>query len=159
MHPICVYFITKWHFHKTTSGYIALIVVLCDEYETNLHFILVRTTEWKITWKLPIFLVRNAIALIVKKCWSPRDFGMKPVVIFTCCSLFDHNPSLICQMLHELEKKISPWLSCMVINSLQAIFCWKKLEAQMLHWIAPHFHSHIHNATLWRKVWQLTMFR
>ena len=36
---------------KMTSGYIALIVVLWDEYETNLHFMIVWTTEWKITWK------------------------------------------------------------------------------------------------------------
>ena len=35
---------------KTTSGYIAIIViVLSDEYETNLHFIFVRTAEGKIT--------------------------------------------------------------------------------------------------------------
>ena len=26
---------------KTTSGYIALIVVFCNEYETNLHFIII----------------------------------------------------------------------------------------------------------------------
>ena len=44
---------------KTTSGYIALIVVLWDEYETNLHFMFVWTAEWKITWKLPKFIVRN----------------------------------------------------------------------------------------------------
>ena len=35
------------------------IVVLWDEYQTNLHFIFVWNTEWKITWKFSNFLVRN----------------------------------------------------------------------------------------------------
>ena len=44
---------------EMTGGYIAFIVVFCNEYETNLHFIFDWTTEWKITWKWPKFIVRN----------------------------------------------------------------------------------------------------
>ena len=47
-------------FLKTKSGYYHFIVLLWDDYETNLHFIFVWTTEYKkITQKCPTFLVRH----------------------------------------------------------------------------------------------------
>ena len=54
---------------KTTSGYIALyIVVLWDNYKTNLHFIFVWTTEWKITWKC-----QNFLAYLYNRPFKSRD--------------------------------------------------------------------------------------
>ena len=46
-------------FLKTANGYYCFIVVLSNDYETNLHFIFVWTAELKISWNCPTFLVRN----------------------------------------------------------------------------------------------------
>ena len=59
MHHLSVYFIMKWHFPQDNQWKYCFMVVLWDDYETNLNFIFVWTTEWKITWKYHNFLVRN----------------------------------------------------------------------------------------------------
>ena len=46
MHLFSVYSIMKWHFPRDNQWIYCSIAVLWDD-----HFILVWTTEWKITWK------------------------------------------------------------------------------------------------------------
>ena len=42
---------------KTTSGHYCFIVVLGDNHKTNLHFIFLLTTEWKVILKCQIALI------------------------------------------------------------------------------------------------------
>ena len=50
MHLFYVHLITKWCFPQDNQ-WIYSFIVLWHDYETNLHFIFVWTSEWKITWK------------------------------------------------------------------------------------------------------------